>query len=99
MLEMHSKKATAVSKSNNAGVWGRSSQPPEANDGFGDSDFCFDFTAFLKTHSFKHFWSKFLLKATFLMVKLSVLMCPQGLRPEARVLNYLLSPLLTPLSR
>jgi len=48
MLETHSTKATAVSKSNNAGVWVRSPQPPEANGGRGlIFRRCGDFIAFL----------------------------------------------------
>jgi len=35
MLETHWMKATAVGESNNAGVWGRSTKPPEANMGSG----------------------------------------------------------------
>jgi len=35
MPETHSTKTTAVGESNDAGVWGRSPQPPEVNKGSG----------------------------------------------------------------
>jgi len=68
MLETHSTKAAAVGESNNAGIWGRSPQLPEANGGLGVKLLTLRrfYRFFPKIRIFRLNWSKFLLKTAFL---------------------------------
>jgi len=68
-LETHLTKATAVGKSNNAGVGGRSSQVAEGPKGFGEADGSPDAAAILQLFSTIRilgiFWNNFLFKTAF----------------------------------
>jgi len=84
MLETHSTKATAVGKSNNARVWGRSPQPPEANGGSGaDPSTLQRILQLLQKYAFLGiFWLKFLLKTAFFNGWIKCVDAPLGAFPH-----------------